>query len=29
MAETLQYSDIVADTENVLQTDFLYINENV
>ena len=28
MAETPRHGDIVADTENVLQTVFVYINEN-
>ena len=29
IAETPQYGDIVADTENVLQTFFIYINEQL
>ena len=28
MTETLQHGDIVADSENVLQTVFVYINED-
>ena len=28
MAETPRHDDIVADTENVLRTFFVYINEN-